>query len=113
MSSNSNILSIINPPPPRDISNEEAGDCLPCQVMSTAFSLGFGAYLLSGRAFEYNAKDRAKGISPETFAKQNPKWWQYSVKGIGGSLIMLGLIRGTEGWLWNKSKVYKPVSFES
>ncbi|AGO11441.1 AaceriACR195Wp [[Ashbya] aceris (nom. inval.)] len=100
----SNILSVFNPPPSRDLTQEETKDCLPCQLMSSAFALGFGSYLLSGRAFRYNEKDKAKGITLEEFNRYNPAWWRNSLRTFGGGLVLLGLVRGTEGWLWNTDK---------
>ncbi|SCU92615.1 LANO_0E01530g1_1 [Lachancea nothofagi CBS 11611] len=99
----SNILSVFNPPPTRELSEEETQDCVPCQVMSTVFSLGFGSYLASGKPFEYSEKERTKGISVEKFQKLNPKWWRTSLRGMGGLLVVFGIVRGTEKWLWNKS----------
>lgn len=103
----SNIISLFNPPPERDLPLEETQDCIPCQVMSTVVALGFGSYLLSGKAFEYSMNDKKKGISFEEFQRRNPKWWRYSLKSLGGSLVVLGLVRGSEGWLWNPEKEYK------
>ena len=34
-------------------------------------------------------------------------WWRRSLKGLGSIFIIMGLARGTEGWLWNKEKEYK------
>lgn len=100
----SNILSVFNPPPQRELSSEETKDCIPCQVMSTMFSLGFGTYLLSGKPFEYSEKEKKRGITAEKFQQMSPKWWRTSLRTMGGSLIIFGLIRGSEGWLWNKKK---------
>ncbi|EDO17072.1 hypothetical protein Kpol_530p42 [Vanderwaltozyma polyspora DSM 70294] len=103
----SNILSVVNPPPQRDLDNEETKDCIPCQIMSTMFSIGFGAYLVSGKPFEYTEVERRRGVTMAEFEKRNPKWWKGSLRGLGGTLIILGFVRGTEGWLWNKEKEYK------
>lgn len=103
----SNILSVFNPPPSRELDEEETRDCVPCQVMSTVFGIGFGSYLVSGRAFKYSEAEKKKGISLEEFNKRNPMWWRRSLKGLGSIFIIMGLARGTEGWLWNKEKEYK------
>lgn len=108
----SNILDIFNPPPRRDLTDKETGDCLPCQVMSTVFSLGYGIYLLSGKATEHTDEKKLKGITIEQFEKQNPKWWRASLKTVGIGLIVLGLFRGTDGFLWNTDKTYKPISLK-
>ncbi|AET39671.1 Dmo2p Ecym_4648 [Eremothecium cymbalariae DBVPG len=101
----SNIFAVFNPPPTRNLEDDESKDCLPCQIMSTVFSVGFGSYLLSGKAFEYSMKDKMKGITVEEFNRMNPKWWRVSVKNLGGAFIILGLVRGTEGWLWTTKKL--------
>lgn len=103
----SNIVSVFNPPPQRTLSTEETMDCVPCQVMATMFSIGFGGYLAAGQPFKYTDKERKKGISLQEFEKQNPKWWKNGIRGFGGALVIFGLFRGTEGWLWNKNKKYK------
>lgn len=103
----SNIANLFNPPPERDLSVEETEDCLPCQVMATAFSIGFGSYLASGKPFQYGEIEKRKGITVEEFAKLNPKWWVNTIKSFGTVLIVFGIYRGTEGWLWNQQKRYK------
>ncbi|KAH3902662.1 uncharacterized protein SCODWIG_03680 [Saccharomycodes ludwigii] len=97
----SNILNVFNPPPSRDLTPAETRDCIPCKIMSTLFALGFGTYLYSGKATEYGSEEIKKGITLKEFSRRNPTWWKYSLKGIGGSLIFFGLLRGSEGWLWN------------
>lgn len=57
----SNILAVFNPPPQRELKKEETMDCVPCQVMSTMFSVGFGSYLASGKPFKYGKKDAKEG----------------------------------------------------
>ncbi|CCC67962.1 hypothetical protein NCAS_0A14040 [Naumovozyma castellii] len=106
----SNILSVFNPPQQRDLDESETLDCLPCQVMNSMLALGFGSYLVSGRAFKYSTKDTKAGISLKQFEKSNPLWWKSSVKGFGAGLIVYGIVRGTEGWVWNKEKKYQPLS---
>lgn len=103
----SNILSVFNPPPERLLTKDETMDCIPCQVMSTLFSIGFGGYLASGQPFKYTEREQLKNITLGQFDKQNPKWWKNGGRAFGGALIMFGLVRGTEGWLWNKEKEYK------
>ncbi|SCU93652.1 LAMI_0E15126g1_1 [Lachancea mirantina] len=103
----SNILSVFNPAPSRDLDESETRDCVPCQVMSTLFSLGFGSYLVSGKPFEYCEKDQKKGISLREFNRLNPQWWRITLRSAGGILLLFGLFRGTEGWLWNRGKIYK------
>ncbi|CAH01791.1 hypothetical protein KDRO_C02750 [Kluyveromyces lactis] len=103
----SNITSLFNPPAQRDLTDEETRDCIPCQIMATAFSLGFGGYLASGKPFQYGEAEKKKGVTVEQFAKLNPKWWVSSARLFGGALIAFGIYRGTEGWLWNKEKKYK------
>lgn len=109
----SNILSVFNPSKQRDLSKEETMDCVPCQIMSSMFALGFGSYLASGKPFEYSEKEKARGVSLAEFERRNPMWWRGAMRGLGGSLVILGFIRGTEGWLWNKGKEYKKLSIEN
>lgn len=104
----SNILKVFNPPPQRELSNEETMDCLPCQIMSSVFSLGFGTYLLSGKPFQYSDYERQKRVTLKEFQKRNPAWWVNGLRGFGGFLILFGLVRGSEGLIWNKGKQYKP-----
>ncbi|KAG0676632.1 hypothetical protein C6P41_000360 [Kluyveromyces marxianus] len=103
----SNITSLFNPPPQRELSENETKDCVPCQIMATLFSLGFGGYLASGKPFQYSEVEKKKGVTMEEFIKRNPKWWISSARAFGGALIAFGFVRGTEGWLWNKDKTYK------
>ncbi|CCE63767.1 hypothetical protein TPHA_0F02860 [Tetrapisispora phaffii CBS 4417] len=105
----SNILAVFNPPPARDMDKSEYQDCLPCQIMSSFFAIGFGSYLASGKPFKYGEKERKAGMSLADFDKRNPKWWRGTMRGLGGSLVVLGVIRGTEGWMWNKDKQYKKI----
>ncbi|CEP62568.1 Dmo2p LALA0_S05e08526g [Lachancea lanzarotensis] len=99
----SNILSVFNPPPQRELTDEETKDCIPCQIMSTMFSLGFGGYLALGKPFEYSDKEKKRGISLEKFQELNPRWWRASLRGLGGALMVFGVVRGTEKWLWNSN----------
>lgn len=103
----SNILNLFNPPPSRELTEEETRDCVPCQILSTIFGVGFGGYLASGYAFKYTEAEKKKGISLEQFNKVNPLWWKNSMRGLGSVLVIMGLVRGAEGWLWNKEKKYK------
>lgn len=103
----SNIIDVFNPPPNRRLEPEETMDCLPCQVMASTFALGFGGYLATGQAFKYTDKERKQGITLAEFEKRNPQWWKYSLRGLGSALIVFGIFRGTEGWIWNKDKKYK------
>ncbi|CAI6414141.1 AEL_HP2_G0006070.mRNA.1.CDS.1 [Saccharomyces cerevisiae] len=103
----SNILAVFNPPPQRELEKEETMDCIPCQVMSTMFSVGFGSYLASGKPFKYGKKEAKRGISLTEFEKRNPQWWKVTLRSFGGLLIAFGFVRGTEGWLWHKNKEYK------
>ncbi|CCH61775.1 hypothetical protein TBLA_0F02340 [Henningerozyma blattae CBS 6284] len=107
----SNILNVFNPPPERDLEKTATMDCVPCQIMATMFSIGFGSYLASGRATKYGKKEQAKGVTLQEFEKRNPKWWRSSLRGFGAGLIMFGLIRGSEGWLWNPRKEYKKLDY--
>ncbi|QLG73417.1 hypothetical protein HG535_0E05010 [Zygotorulaspora mrakii] len=103
----SNILAVFNPPPQRTLNHEETMDCVPCQVMSTMFAVGFGGYLAAGQPFKFSERERLKGLTLEEFQKRNPKWWVNGLRGFGGALVIFGLVRGTEGWLWNPRKEYK------
>ncbi|AQZ12091.1 YDL157C [Zygosaccharomyces parabailii] len=103
----SNIVDVFNPPPQRDLSEEETRDCLPCQVMSSLFTLGFGGYLAAGQPFKYTEKERKRGITVAEFEKRNPLWWRAGLRGFGSALVLFGFIRATEGWVWNKNKKYK------
>lgn len=97
---NSNILDVFKDKEPRDITGEEAKDCLPCQVMGSLGSLAAGVYFSSGYLF----KD-------DYDFKTNPQWWRNTIKGVGYGLIGLGIYRGGQGWLWDKTREYKQVKF--
>ncbi|ODQ77573.1 hypothetical protein BABINDRAFT_9919 [Babjeviella inositovora NRRL Y-12698] len=47
----SNILSVFNPPPSRDLTPEESKDCLPCQILGGCGALIGGTYLATGLVF--------------------------------------------------------------
>lgn len=48
----SNILDVIHPQTPHDITGEEAKDCIPCQVMGSITALLAGGYFSSGYLFK-------------------------------------------------------------
>ncbi|CCD22356.1 Dmo2p NDAI_0A01980 [Naumovozyma dairenensis CBS 421] len=106
----SNILSVFNPPAERNFNEEENLDCLPCQVMNSFLAIGFGTYLASGRAITYSDKDKKKGVTLKEFERRNPLWWRNSIRSIGGGLLVYGVIRGSEGWIWNKDKKYQKLT---
>lgn len=80
----SNIISVFNPPPSRDIPTSDV-NCLPCTFIQSMFAFGGGAYLSSSLPF--TEKDGKIDV------KKNPLWWQKSVRGIGILLIGLGAYR--------------------
>lgn len=103
----SNIKDLFNPPPQRELSEEETRDCVPCQIMASTFALGFGGYLASGKPLQYGDAEKKKGVTIEEFGRLNPRWWVTTVRSFGAGLVLFGIYRGTEGWLWNKTKQYK------
>ncbi|EGW34284.1 uncharacterized protein SPAPADRAFT_59702 [Spathaspora passalidarum NRRL Y-27907] len=85
----SNILSVFNPPPSRDLSDAELGKaCLPCTAIQSFVAMAGGAYLNSPNQF----KDKAGKID---FVK-HPLWWQRSVRGAGIVLFGFGAYRAGE-----------------
>lgn len=79
----SNILSVFNPPPARDLPDV---DCLPCTAIQGAVSLFGGSFLVSGIPFrdsKLNLIDIVK----------HPLWWQRSVRGFGIGVIGFGVFR--------------------
>lgn len=91
----SNILKVFNPPESRDLTEEELKDCLPCQMMASFTGLVGGAYLASGKVFQ--------GEKPG----DNPRWWKSTVRASGVFMILYGVYRGGQGWLWDKQHQYK------
>ncbi|ODV97520.1 hypothetical protein PACTADRAFT_38449 [Pachysolen tannophilus NRRL Y-2460] len=91
----SNIIDIFVPPKPRDLSEDETADCVPCQMMAFLFGVGGGLYFSSGRVF------KGEKIG------DNPMWWKYTVRTGGLAMIAYGAYRGGQGWLWDKDRVYK------
>ncbi|CAK7891985.1 hypothetical protein CAAN1_01S07998 [[Candida] anglica] len=80
----SNILSVFNPPPSRQLDTNEV-NCLPCTFIQSMFATGGGIYLNSNIPF--------KGTDGKVDFKKHPIWWQKSVRGIGILLIGLGAYR--------------------
>lgn len=85
----SNILSVFNPPPPRDIPEKEYIYCLPCTAIQAAVGLGLGFVLRSPNQF----KDPVTG---KIDLVKNPLWWQRSVRSAGFILLALGAYRAGE-----------------
>ncbi|KAI5948897.1 hypothetical protein KGF57_005090 [Candida theae] len=85
----SNILSVFNPPPPRDIPEKEYKYCLPCTAIQSAVGIGLGSVLSSPNQF----KDSTTG---KIDLVKNPLWWQRSVRSAGVILLALGAYRAGE-----------------
>lgn len=81
----SNILSVFNPPPSRDVPVTEV-NCLPCTAIQLAVAFGGGLYLNSNLPFSAT-KDGKIDL------KKHPQWWQKSVRGVGIVLVGLGAYR--------------------
>lgn len=91
----SNILSVFNPPPARDIPDEP---CLPCTAIQSLMSFAGGLYL--------NLNSLFKDLKGKINIHKNPIWWQNSVKSLGILLIGLGAYRAGEAGLmvWNRKR---------
>ncbi|KAI3406008.1 hypothetical protein KGF56_001227 [Candida oxycetoniae] len=85
----SNILSVFNPPPSRDIPEKNIEACLPCTAIQSAVAILGGLYLSSPNQF----KDKTTG---KIDVIKNPLWWQKSVRGAGIILFALGAYRAGE-----------------
>ncbi|KAG7662681.1 uncharacterized protein J8A68_003811 [[Candida] subhashii] len=86
----SNILSVFNPPPSRDLSSDEIGKkCIPCTAVQSIAALIGGFWFSSPNQF----KDKVTG---KIDLKKNPLWWQRSVRGSGIVLFGLGAYRAGE-----------------
>lgn len=89
-----NLLKVFSPEL-RDLTEEEAKDCVPCQVVAGSAALLGGAYLASGRVFH----GQAPGTHPESYVR--------SVRGAGGAVLLLGIYRLGQGWLWDREREYR------
>ncbi|CAK9437121.1 uncharacterized protein LODBEIA_P15400 [Lodderomyces beijingensis] len=85
----SNILSVFNPPPSRNIPESDLQDCLPCTAIQSAVAIAGGLYFSSPNQF----KDKVTG---KVDIVKNPIWWQRSVRGAGIILFALGAYRAGE-----------------
>lgn len=81
----SNILSVFNPPPARDIEDYEK--CIPCTTMQSVVAILGGAYLTTDLPFQPNEKFKVN---------QNPLWWIRTVKVSGLALVGFGIYRAKE-----------------
>lgn len=90
----SNILSVFNPPPARDLSDEEVGrGCIGCTAVQGATAMGVGAYMALGAILKPLAQSLAK-TGPVT----HPPWWKASVRAGGALLVIFGAVRAAEAW---------------
>lgn len=91
----SNIVSVFNPPPSRDLAENEV-DCLGCTAVQSLVAFGGGAYLASSLPF----KDKHGKID----VVKNPVWWQKSIRGAGILVFGLGAYRAGEAIqiLWKR-----------
>lgn len=83
----SNILSVFNPPPPRDLGDDEV-NCLGCTAVQSLVAFAGGGYLTSNLPF----KDKFGKVD----LVKNPIWWQKSIKGVGILIFGLGAYRAGE-----------------
>lgn len=81
----SNILSVFNPPPARDLEDYET--CIPCTAMQSIVAILGGGYLTTNLPFQPSEKFKVQ---------QNPLWWIRSVKVSGLMLIGFGIYRAKE-----------------
>ncbi|KAL6936086.1 hypothetical protein ACO0OL_002277 [Hanseniaspora opuntiae] len=100
----SNIINLLSQNSPENSKEIQYEDCIPCQVMATAFALGLGAYMQTQHL--YPKKDNAgKAVTQVEWEKMYPKWYRTSMRATGLGLIVFGCVRGSEHWLWNRKKV--------
>ncbi|KAI5954616.1 hypothetical protein KGF54_002392 [Candida jiufengensis] len=85
----SNIASVFNPPPSRNIPDREIEDCIPCTTIQSIAAIAGGLYFSSPNQF----KDKVTG---KIDLVKNPLWWQRSVRGAGIILVGLGAYRAGE-----------------
>lgn len=78
----SNILNVFNPPPGKNLPDE---DCLGCTAVQLAVSFVGGGYFLSSLPF----KDKSGLVD----LKKHPVWFQRGVRGVGVGLIGLSFYR--------------------
>lgn len=78
----SNILSVFNPPPLRDLGEE---DCIPCTLVQLVVCFAGGGYFALRMPFQ--GKDGAVDL------KKHPLWFQRGVRGAGLALVALGMFR--------------------
>lgn len=98
----SNIINLFSQNSPQNSKEIQYEDCIPCQVMATAFALSLGAYMQTQHLYPKEVK--GKPLTPADWEKTYPKWYRTSMKVTGAGLIMFGLVRGSEHWLWNKTQ---------
>ncbi|CUM65271.1 uncharacterized protein PRCAT00002904001 [Priceomyces carsonii] len=82
----SNILSVFNPPPPRELPGKP---CLSCTAVQSLVCIGGGTYLSSTLPFKDSKTGRID-------FNKNPVWWQKSIRGLGILLVGLGAYRAGE-----------------
>ena len=80
----SNILSVFNPPPSRDIPDEP---CLPCTAIQSLMSFAGGLYL--------NLNSLFKDLKGKINVHKNPIWWQNSCQ---VAWYLVDRSRGLQGW---------------
>lgn len=78
----SNILGVFNPPPSRDLTDEE---CMPCTAVQLLVCFAGGGYFLSQMPF----RDKNGVVD----LKKHPVWFQRGVRGVAIGLIGLGMFR--------------------
>lgn len=78
----SNIANVFNPPPGRDLSDEE---CLGCTAVQLAVCLGGGSYFLSSMPF----KDKTGLVD----LRRHPVWFQRGIRATGIGLLALACYR--------------------
>lgn len=100
----SNIIGLISQNAPSKSEQIDYEDCVPCQVMATAFALSLGTYFQTQHPFPKTKKTNGKEIalSAKEWEHLFPKWYRNSLKCTGWGLIGFGIVRGTENWLWSR-----------
>ncbi|KAL6948090.1 hypothetical protein ACO0OE_002113 [Hanseniaspora uvarum] len=99
----SNIINLFSQNSPKDSKEIKYEDCIPCQVMATAFALSLGAYMQTQHLYPKETKKGEK-LNPIEWEKMYPKWYRTTMKATGLGLIVFGCVRGSEHWLWNKEE---------
>jgi hypothetical protein len=92
----SNILSVFNPPPGRDLSDEEVGKgCIGCTAIQGGTAIALGAYMALGAILKPLVQSLAKQSGTPVV---HPTWWKATIRSGGAFLVVFGAVRVAEAW---------------